>query len=86
MKTHDGESLSGIFTKSPEMMADLLSSKEIIAGDPAAGLRLLSVYIAYAGRRLSLSRKQSLERARELLLQRMRQALNSKAHAQGFEQ
>jgi hypothetical protein len=78
MKTHDDDSLSGIFTKSPEMMADLLSSKEFTTGDPEAGLRLLTVYIAYAGRRLSVSRKQSLERARELLLRRTRQTSASK--------
>jgi hypothetical protein len=78
MKTQSGESLSKIFTKSPQTMADLLSSNEFSTGGPAAGLRLLSVYIAYAGKRLSLSRKQSLERARELLLQRTRQALTSK--------
>ena len=78
MKTNGGDSLAGIFTKSPETMADLLSSNEFTTGGPAAGLRLLRVYIAYAGKRLSLSRKQSLERARELLLQRTRQALTSK--------
>jgi hypothetical protein len=78
MKIQGGDSLAGIFTKSPETMADLLSSNEFTTGGPSAGLRLLSVYIAYAGKRLSLSRKQSLERARELLLQRTRQALTSK--------
>jgi hypothetical protein len=75
MKTRGGESLSGIFTKSPERMADLLSSKEFASGGPSAGLRMLTVYIAYAGRRLSASQRHSLERAKELLLQRTRQAL-----------
>jgi hypothetical protein len=74
MKTLDGESLSKIFTKSPQKMADLLSSKEFAQDGLGGGLRLLSVYIAYTGRRLSASRRQSLERARELLLRRTRQA------------
>ncbi|MGD0830344.1 MAG: hypothetical protein ABR907_05325 [Terracidiphilus sp.] len=78
MRTLGDKSLAGVFTKSPEMMADLLSSKELATGGPAEGLRLLTVYIAYAGKRLSISRKQSLERARELLLKRMRQSLTNK--------
>lgn len=74
MKTCAGESLTKIFSKSPEKMADLLSSREFVQDGPSEGLRLLSVYIAYTGRRLSASRRQSLERARELLLRRTRQA------------
>jgi hypothetical protein len=51
-------------------MAELLSSREIFSGGPAAGLRVLDVYMAYAGKRLSPSRKHSLEQARKLLLRR----------------
>jgi hypothetical protein len=77
MKNKVAESLSSILAKSPEKVAALLSSNEFTSGGPSAGLRVLSVYIAYAGRRLSASRRQSLERARELLLQRSRQVLAS---------
>ena len=40
-----------------------------------AALRVLTVYMAYAGKRLSASRRHSLERARDLLLERTRHAL-----------
>ena len=75
MNEHACESLSTLLTKPPETVADLLSSNEFTSGGPAGGLRVLSVYIAYAGKRLSASRRHSLERARDLLLQRSRQAL-----------
>ena len=74
MKTPTGEPLSRIFAQSPGAVADLLCSKYLASGGPAAGLRLLTVYLAYTGRRLSLSQKQSLQRAKELLLERVRQA------------
>jgi len=70
MKSDSVESLSDVFAKSPEVMADLLASENFFAGGPSAGLRVLTVYIAYAGKRLSPARRQSLERARELLTKR----------------
>jgi hypothetical protein len=73
MTTSEVGSLSGIFAKPPKMMADYFSSREIFSGGPAEGLRLLAVYMAYAGKRLSPSRRHSLEQARELLLRRTQQ-------------
>jgi hypothetical protein len=69
------ESLAGIFAKPPEIMADLLSSKNLFSGGPATGMRVLAVYIAYAGKRLSASQRHSLERARELLAHRIQGGL-----------
>jgi hypothetical protein len=74
MKSLGGEPLSRIFAQSPETVAELLSSKYLASGGPAAGLRMLTVYIAYTGRRLSPSQRQSLHRAKELLLERVRHA------------
>jgi hypothetical protein len=68
------ESLAGIFTRPPELMADLLSSEEFFAGGPAAGLRVLAVYMAYAAKRLTPAQKQSLKQAKDLLLDRARRA------------
>jgi len=68
------ESLAGIFTRPPELMADLLSSEEFFAGGPAAGLRVLTVYMAYAAKRLTPSQKQSLKQAKDLLVDRARRA------------
>lgn len=70
MKTHSAQALSGIFSKPPETMAELLSSEELFPGGPAAGLRVLTMYTAFAGQRLSASRRQSLERTKELLTNR----------------
>jgi hypothetical protein len=75
MQTHAGELLSRILTRPPKMVADLLSSNEFTSGGPSAGLRVLTVYMAYAGKRLSASRRHSLERARDLLLERTRHTL-----------
>jgi hypothetical protein len=55
-------------------MADLLSSEEFFAGGPAAGLRVLTVYMAYAAKRLTPSQKQSLKQAKDLLVDRARRA------------
>jgi hypothetical protein len=73
--------LNGIFTKPPEMIADILSSKEFFSGGPAGGLRVLTVYIAYAGKRLSSAQRHSLERAKEMLIDRTRVTDNEKAPA-----
>ena len=64
--------LTGIFTKPPAIIAEILSSRELFPAGPADGLRILGVYIAYAGKRLSAPRRQSLERARAMLLNRAR--------------
>jgi hypothetical protein len=72
MKIRRADSLVGLFTKPPEIMADMLSSRELFLGGPVGGLRVLTVYIAYAGKRLSLPQRQSLERVKEVLLDRTR--------------
>ncbi len=70
MKTDSAQALSGIFSKPPKLMAELLSSEELFPGGPAAGLRVLTMYTAFAGKRLSASRRHSLERTKELLANR----------------
>jgi hypothetical protein len=73
MKIPSTGSLIGLFSKPPEIMAEMLSSRELFSGGPAGGLRVLTVYIAYAGRRLSGSQKQTLERVKEMLVTRLRE-------------
>ena len=70
--------LNGIFTKPAETIADILSSKEFFSGGPEGGLRVLTVYMAYAGRRLSSAQRHSLERAKEMLLDRTRVPANGR--------
>ena len=64
------ESLAGLLKLPPASIADMLSSETLFSGGPAAGLRMLTVYMAYTGRRLSPSQRQSLKLARELLIAR----------------
>lgn len=75
MGTLAHEPLSKIMRMPAEKVAESLSSNEFASGGTSNGLRVLTVYLAYAGRRLSASRRQTLERARDLLLQRSRRAL-----------
>ena len=82
MTTRSRGPLTGIFTKSPEIMAEMLSSREHFSGGPVGGLRVLTVYIAYAGRRLSAAQRHSLERAKEMLVSRTRKTEIERARSQ----
>jgi hypothetical protein len=72
MKTQSAQALSGIFSKPPELLAELLSSQDLFPGGPAAGLRVLTMYTAFAGKRISAARRQSLERTKELLAHQLK--------------
>jgi hypothetical protein len=61
----------GLFAKAPEIIAESLASKETFPDGPAAGMRMLTFYISYAGRHLSASRMRGLERAKKLLTTRI---------------
>jgi uncharacterized protein DUF3175 len=65
----------GLFAKAPEAIVESLASKETCPDGPATGMRMLTFYIAYAGKRLSASRMRSLERAKKLLALRMERML-----------
>jgi len=54
------ETLASVFKMPAASIADILCSEKFSPGGPSAGLRLLTVYMAYAGRGLSPSQKQSL--------------------------
>ena len=82
MNTQNAEPLNGIFAKSAESIAEYLSSHDRFSGGPAAGLRVLNVYLAYAGKRLSNSRRQRIERAKAMLTDRIRAADSSAFQAQ----
>lgn len=73
MKSTSSGPLAGIFSKPPEVLADILASGQLFSGGPEGGLRVLTVYIAYAGKRLSAAQRQSLEKTKEMLLDRTRE-------------
>ena len=68
----DGARLSaGLFAMPAEAIAESLASAEVSPNGLPSGLRLLTFYINYAGRRLSPTRRRTLEKAKRLLEERM---------------
>jgi hypothetical protein len=63
---------SGLFTKSASEIARSLSSKRVSPKGPASGMRMLNYFINRAGKGLSATRRQTLERAKKLLSKRIR--------------
>jgi len=62
---------AALLARPPEEIAEALASKETFPDGPAAGMRMLTFYISYAGRHLSASRMRGLERAKKLLTTRI---------------
>lgn len=73
---------SGLFTMPAESIADRLASKDISPNGPSSGLRLLTFYINYAGKRLSASRRRNLEKAKKLLEERVTRDLIERERSQ----
>jgi len=73
----------GLFTRSPETIARELASKKVSPKGPGSGMRMLTYFINRAGKGLSASRRAALEKAKELLSQRIRsaRAASGKSHA-----
>ena len=70
---------SGLFTMPAEAIADKLASNDISSNGLSSGLRLLTFYINYAGKRLSASRRRNLEKAKKLLEERFTHDLTERA-------
>lgn len=64
----------GLFTKDPATIARTLASKKVSPKGPGSGMRMLTFFINRAGKNLSPSRKKALQRAKELLSQRVEAA------------
>ncbi|HEY1805834.1 MAG TPA: DUF3175 domain-containing protein [Terracidiphilus sp.] len=71
VSTHPPE---GLFTKDPETIARSLASKRVSPKGPSSGMRMLNFFINRAGKNLSASRKAKLEKAKELLSERVKSA------------
>jgi Protein of unknown function (DUF3175) len=69
--THPSE---GLFNKDPETIARSLASKKVSPKGPASGMRMLNFYINRAGKNLSATRLAKLDKAKELLHERVRAA------------
>ncbi|MES2220732.1 MAG: DUF3175 domain-containing protein [Acidobacteriota bacterium] len=62
-----------LFTKSAAVIARSLASKKVSPKGPASGMRMLTYYINRAGKNLSASHKQELEKAKHLLSKKIEQ-------------
>ncbi len=62
----------GLFTKDPETIARSLASKRVSPKGPGSGMRMLNFFINRAGKNLSASRRKVLQKAKELLSERIR--------------
>jgi len=71
VKTDSTHPSKGLFTKSPETIARELASKRVSPKGPGSGMRMLTYFMNRAGKGLSKSRRAALERAKELLSQRI---------------
>jgi Protein of unknown function (DUF3175) len=61
----------GLFKKDAETIARSLASKKVSPKGPSSGMRMLTFYVNRAGKNLPQSRLQVLERAKELLHERI---------------
>lgn len=61
----------GLFTKSAPVIARTLASPKVSPKGPGSGMRMLTYFINRAGKGLSASRKRELQRAKQLLSERI---------------
>lgn len=74
VKTDSTHPPSGLFTRDPETIARKLASKEVSPKGPGSGMRMLTFFMNRAGKGLSSERKRNLEKAKELLSERVKKA------------
>lgn len=63
---------SGLFKKDAETIARSLASKKVSPKGPSSGMRMLTFFINRAGKNLSATRKAKLQKAKELLSERVK--------------
>ncbi|MGA9883726.1 MAG: DUF3175 domain-containing protein [Candidatus Acidiferrales bacterium] len=68
---------AGLFKKSAPTIARALASKKVSPNGPTSGMRMLTFYINRAGHNLGAARRAELNRAKQLLSQRIRRASGS---------
>lgn len=71
VSTYPPERLS---TKDPETIARTLASTKVSPKGPGSGMRMLTLFINRAGKNLSASRRAKVQKAKELLSKRVREA------------
>jgi tRNA(adenine34) deaminase len=74
VKTDSTHPREGLFNKSAATIARELASKDVSPKGPGSGMRMLTYYMNRGGKNLSASRKRELEKAKELLSERVKAA------------
>jgi tRNA(adenine34) deaminase len=64
---------SGTFNKDAKTMARIMASKKVSPQGIGSGIRMIQYFINRAGKGLSAARKRELEKAKQLLQERLRQ-------------
>ena len=64
----------GLFTRDPETIARTLASEKVSPKGPGSGMKMLNFFINRAGKNLSALRKAKLQKAKDLLSERVRAA------------
>ncbi|HZV05275.1 MAG TPA: DUF3175 domain-containing protein [Gemmataceae bacterium] len=62
----------GLFTKDAETIARSMASKKVSPKGPGSGLRMIQFFINRAGKNLPPARKKELEKAKQILQEKMR--------------
>jgi len=74
VKTDSTHPPEGLFKKDPETIARTLASKKVSPKGPGSGMRMLTYFINRAGKGLSAAQRNRLEKAKELLSERVHKA------------
>jgi hypothetical protein len=74
VKTDSTHPPPGLFTRDPETIASKLASKQVSPKGPRSGMRMLSFFMNRAGKGLTPERKKNIEKAKELLSERVKKA------------
>jgi tRNA(adenine34) deaminase len=72
VKTDSTHPPEGLFKQDPETIAKKLASKRVSPKGPGSGMRMLTYYINRAGKELSATRRRDLEKAKDLLSEKVR--------------
>ncbi|HWG20645.1 MAG TPA: DUF3175 domain-containing protein [Terracidiphilus sp.] len=74
VKTDSTHPREGLFTKDASTIARELASKKVSPKGPGSGMRMLTYYMNRGGKNLSAERKRELEKAKDLLSRKVKQA------------
>ncbi|MGH9573168.1 MAG: DUF3175 domain-containing protein [Candidatus Acidiferrales bacterium] len=79
VKTDSTHPPKGLFTKDAGTIARTLVSKRVSPKGPTSGMRMLNYFMNRAGRNLSPARRRTLQRAKTMLSERIRNSRKSKS-------